>query len=134
MALARLSLALAALAFGGFGAWLLVQPEALAALGVDLTTATARTEVRGFYGGLELGLAGFFTVAALRPAWFGPALVLQVCALGGVAAGRLVGFLVDRSADGLLVALLAAELAGTVLGLAALAGLHRLKAGRAPAP
>lgn len=130
MTLARLSLALSALVFGGFGAWLLVQPQALSALGIELATPAARTEIRGFYGGLELGLAGFFAVAALRPAWFRPALVVQVCALGGIAAGRLVGFALDGPPEALLLALLAAEIAGTGLGLVA---LRRLGAG-APRP
>lgn len=129
MTLARLSLVLSALVFGGFGAWLLVDPQALSALGIVLTTPSARTEIRGFYGGLELGLAGFFALAALRPAWFRPALVVQVCALGGVAAGRLVGFALDGRPDALLLALLAAEIAGTGLGLIA---LRRLRVGAAP--
>ena len=60
MMLNRLSLSLTSLAFAGFGTWLLVRPETMETVGLALTTPAAYTEVRGFYGGLELGCALFF--------------------------------------------------------------------------
>jgi hypothetical protein len=124
MFLARLSLALTALVFGGFGVWLLLQPEALASLGVELTTPAARTEIRGFYGGLEIGLALFFGLAASRPRWLRPALVAQVAAFGGIVLGRLFGFAVDGSVGPLLVTLMVAEIFGMTFGLFALSRLR----------
>jgi hypothetical protein len=86
MPLARLSLGLTAAAFGGFGAWLLVKPDALGKVGVEVPTPAARAEIRAFYGGLELGMAAFFAAAAARPTWFEPALILQSATLGGLVA------------------------------------------------
>jgi hypothetical protein len=117
---ARLSLALAALGFAGFGVAFLVRPSLLAAVGVALTEPAAAAEVRAFYGGLELGLAAFFALALARPAWHRPALVAQVAVFGGVVLGRAVGIVVDGVVDPLLLAFLALEAAGGLLGLWAL--------------
>jgi hypothetical protein len=130
MWLPRVSLVLTALAFGGFGALLLLRPETLAVVGVDLTTPSARTEIRGFYGGLELGFALFFAMAAARPVWFVPGLVAQSFSLGGVALGRVFGLVVDGSPESLTYALLAAESAGCLIGVAALARLRSIRADR----
>ncbi|HYE96439.1 MAG TPA: DUF4345 family protein [Rubricoccaceae bacterium] len=120
MRMAPLSLGLAALAFAGFGAWLLVDPAALSVLGIELTRPTATTEIRAFYGGLELGLAAFFARAATRVEWFRPALLAQALALGGIVLGRVVGFVVDGSAAPLILAFAALEAAGAVLAALAL--------------
>ncbi|WP_169978211.1 DUF4345 family protein [Tautonia rosea] len=125
MRLARISLWLTAIAFGGFGLWLLIQPEGITGLGVELTHPVARAEIRAFYGGLELGLALFFTVAASRPSWFAAGLFAQAAALGGVALGRIIGIVVDGVSDSLFVGLLAAELTGCLIGIVALWLLDR---------
>ncbi|MBX3471620.1 MAG: DUF4345 family protein [Planctomycetes bacterium] len=123
MTLARCSLLLAAVGFAAFGVWLLVAPEALGEVGVVLSTPAARAEIRAFYGGLELGLAAFFAVAATRPAWFAPALLAQALGLGGVIVGRLTGVVVDGATDPLLLSLMAAEAGGCALGVVALVRL-----------
>lgn len=122
--LARTSLALTALAFASFGGWLLVDPHAISRLGVELTRPSALTEIRAFYGGLELGIAGFFLLAVGRPGWWVPALVLQSMALGGTAAARGIGIIVDGGIDGLVAALVTAEFAGFLLGIVALLRLR----------
>jgi hypothetical protein len=125
MRLARISLGLTAIVFGGFGLWLLLQPEGITGLGVELTGPVARAEIRGFYGGLELGFALFFAVSASRTRWFGPGLFAQAAALGGAATGRSFGIVVDGVSDGLFFALLAAELTGCLVGIVALRRLNR---------
>jgi hypothetical protein len=122
--LARFSLALTALVFGGFGLTLLVFPTVLTGAGVALTTAEARAEIRAFYGGLELGLAHFFALAALRPGWFRPGLVAQAASLGGAALGRALGMIVDGAFTPMMLLLFAAEGAGSLLGLWALSRLR----------
>ena len=112
-----LSLHLTALAFGGFGAWLLIWPAALGTLGLELTTPAAVTEVRAFYGGFELGCAAFFVLAARRPAWHEPGLVLQVTSLGGAAIARLAGVVVDGTRERLMFGLMSAEAVGAAIGL-----------------
>jgi hypothetical protein len=123
--LARLSIALTAIAFGAFGLLLLVRPEALEVVGVQIARPAGAVELRGFYGGLELGLAVFFALALGRPTWHVPALVVQVGALGGAVAGRLIGLVVVGGWEPWIAALLIAEAGGAALGALALVGLKR---------
>jgi Domain of unknown function (DUF4345) len=120
MNLPRLSLRLAALAFAGFGVALLVRPTLLGTLGIELGGAAAVTEIRAFYGGLELGLAAFFAVASTRDAWLRPALFAQATALGATVLARLVGLVLDGSAQPLILLFAAVEGAGALLAVAAL--------------
>jgi len=133
-ALPRVSLALTALAFGVFGAITLVYPDFITLTGVELPTPSARTEVRGFYGGMELGFAAFFAVAALRPDWFRAGLVAQVLAFWGMAAGRVFGVLIDGSPISLMFLLIALETLGGLVGLVVLLILRRRAGEAAAAP
>jgi hypothetical protein len=117
--LARVSLGLTTLAFLGFGLLFLFRPDAIASMGVSLESATARTEIRGFYGGMEIGLGVFFGISLLRPRWFRPALLAQVAAFGGLAMGRIVGVLAEGSAEIVIWFFVAIELAAALLGLVA---------------
>lgn len=112
-----LSLSLTALSYLGFGLWLLVSPHGLETLGLALTTSAAVTEIRAFYGGLELGCGLFFALAVRRPAWHTPALVLQATSLGGAAAARALGLIVDGTRDGLILGLMTAEAVAAAVAL-----------------
>ncbi|SOD03397.1 protein of unknown function [bacterium JGI 053] len=125
MNLPRVSLRLAALAFAGFGVALLVRPALLGSLGIELGRPAAATEIRAFYGGLELGLAVFFALASTRDDWLRPALYAQAASLGGIVLARLIGFVVDGSAEPLLLLFAAVEATGVVLGAVALRRLPR---------
>lgn len=131
MSLARASLWLSAAAFGGFGLWLTLDPAALGAVEVGVDTAAARTEIRAFYGGLELGLAAFFVLAARRPAWHRPALTVQVLGLGGAGVMRGLSALLDGGATPFMGALVGAEVLAGCLGAVALRALDQAE--RAPA-
>lgn len=120
MDLPRLSLRLTALAFAGFGVALLARPALIAALGIEFGNPTAVTEIRAFYGGLELGLALFFALASTREAWLRPALFAQAAALGGTALARLIGIVLDGSAGPYLVLFGALEGVGALLAVLAL--------------
>lgn len=120
MRFARVSLILAALGLIGFGVPLLVRPSLLGIVGVELGRPAAATEIRAFYGGLELGLAAFFVAACRREAWLRPALFAQAAGFGGIVAARLVGILLDGSAEPLILAFAAIEAAGALLGFVAL--------------
>jgi hypothetical protein len=124
MSLPRLSLRLAALAFAGFGVALLVRPELIEMLGLELGRAAAVTEIRAFYGGLELGLALFFALASTRDAWLAPALFAQAAALGGIVLARLVGVALDGGPEPLILLFAAVEGTGAMLALVALRGLR----------
>ena len=124
MTLARLSLGLSALAFAVFGSLFFVSPMTVARIGIVLTLPNAVTEIRAFYGGLELGIAAFFVLALQRPSWFAPALMLQALALGATAAARLYGIIGGGTTE-IMLALVAAEAAGCALAIVALSGLRR---------
>lgn len=121
--LPTVSIALTAAAFGGFGLWLLVDPAALGAVGVGVDGPMARTEIRAFYAGLELGIAGFLLLCLRKPAWHAPALWLQVLALGGAGLFRTGGMVWEAEVSGLMIGLATAELGAAVIGLAALRSL-----------
>jgi len=124
MRLARISLLAAGLAFAAFGILTLAWPQSMGILGVELTRPAAATEIRAFYGGLELGMALFFFRARRDPAWHRPALFVQAASLCGVVLARLLGIVIDGSAEPLVLLLGAGEGACGLLGLVALRRLN----------
>lgn len=116
-----LILRLAALGFLGFGLWLLVAPlSALGPLGIEVTGAAAVTELRAFYGGLELGLAAWLLAASFRPAWVAAALWAVFAINLGIGLARLVGVLVDGAFVPFFAGALAWEFGFAILALVAL--------------
>ena len=118
--LAPLTLWLAAAAFAGPGLAFLLAPEYLRLVDLTPTSATARSDVRAVFGGLELGLAAFFAVCARRPAARRAGLLAAALAFGGLALGRLLSLAGDGVPRALTFALWAPELLGCGLALAAL--------------
>lgn len=107
-----------------FGAWSLAAPESIAeVLKVTLLTPGAVTEIRSFYGGLELGLAGFWIMGATRADLTRPALVSMVVIWGSVALARIYGLVVDGGTASSLYVALASELAAAILAYLALSRL-----------
>lgn len=120
MLLARVVLLLSALPFAGVGLCFLVAPIAMAALvGVTLTGATADNDVRAVYGGLQLGCAVFLALCAFVPGWQRAGVAAQLCSFGGLAAARVVSWLVVGSPGSLGLALHAGEIVGLVAGVLA---------------
>lgn len=118
--LARGVLFATALAFAGPGAGFLLAPDRFAALvDVSLLSNTAASDVRAVFGGLELGLAAWLALAALRGGALRVALSVQGCALAGMVAGRIASCAADGSPGVVAVLLLAIEAALLVAGLAA---------------
>ena len=94
MSLPRVSLLLAALGSGGFGIAFLVTPEKLIRqVDLALVGPGGLSEIWAMYGGLELGLAGFFIACAVRQRWARAGLAAQFLSFGGLATGRLAGIL-----------------------------------------
>jgi len=127
MNFARFSLAATALAFFFFGVWLLVQPEALGRLGIQLPTDSAKVEIRAMYGGFEIGIGAFFLLALRQPQWYRPALLLQTLALAGLGLTRLVAALVAVAPHPMLFAFCALELIGALMGAVAYRRVAGLK-------
>ena len=126
MIYARIVLFLSALMYGGFGAAYLARPKAMAKLThFELTSPTAVTEIRAFYGGMELGLAALLVVCAIRPDWAGAGLLALALLSGGTVVARLIGFAADGSATAFLWKVLAAEVLVAALGIVGLIVLRR---------
>lgn len=94
----RFVLALCAAGFAVFGVWMLLFPVAgFAMLGVPVQSADFATEIRAFYGGLELALAGLIARGLWRADRVLPALEIAAIAYGCVAASRALGLWLDGS-------------------------------------
>lgn len=114
----RALLWIAGLCFLGFGAAFLIAPlETLGATGIVLSGDLAATELRAFYGGLEVGLGLLLLAAARCPAYQRAGLWLCLASYGGIGLARLLGIALAGSGTPFLWFALATE-----LGLAAAAG------------
>ena len=117
MLTARIVLALAALMFGGFGVWLLLDPTSLGDLtGVVVSVPAARTEIRAFYGGLEIGFAAFFILGFCRPNMAATACLCLGVVMAGLVLGRIFGFAMDGSFSNTLLVFLIIEAVFAGLG------------------
>ncbi|MGP9824233.1 DUF4345 domain-containing protein [Ectopseudomonas khazarica] len=104
-----------------------IRPEEMASFsGALLMSAAAVTEVRAFYGGLQLGLAAFLAMALLRLDLLRPALTLLVLLYSALAVARIGGLWLDGGAQQTfnLYALLL-ELVSAWLAWWALRGIQR---------
>jgi hypothetical protein len=117
--LARVILLLSAAAFAGFGVWGLAAPAGmLGMVEVTAVTPTARTELRAFYGGLELGIAVFLVVCLARRDRVGIGLLASAITLTTVALARGTSAVLDGPVSPLIYYLLIAEVVGAVLSIA----------------
>lgn len=118
MILARIVLWLGGLGFLGFGIAFLAAPvETLAKAGVLASGAAAATELRAFYGGLEVALGALLLAADLRGRRR-EGLVLTLASYGGIGAARGLALALGSGAnDFMWIAL------GTEASLAVLAAL-----------
>lgn len=88
----RIFFIIIAVIYGGFGLWCLVSPRSTSqAIGYELKTPTGLIEYLAVYGGLELGMALFFALAAAGRAETSTALLLAVSIHALIALVRLGG-------------------------------------------
>lgn len=93
---ARILLAVQALLLAGFGLAYFIRPQEMANLsGMLLMAPSAITDVRGYYGGLQLGLALYLLLALLRGDLLRPALMLLVLLYASLFFARLGGLWLD---------------------------------------
>jgi hypothetical protein len=113
-----------------FGVIFLVGPAGAGRVaGFETMGAYGRTEIRAFYGGMEVGLGAFLLAAVWVRSWSCPALWLVALLVGATAAGRAIGFAVEGQATGIHVVYVAIE-AG--LALAAAGSLPACRRDRQP--
>ena len=100
MLFSRILLAAQALILAGLGIAYFVRPEEMANLsGMLLMAPAALTDVRAYYGGLQLGLAVWLLLALLRQVLLRPALMLLVLLYCSLFFARLGGMWLDGGAQ-----------------------------------
>lgn len=115
--LTRVLLWLAGLCYLGFGIAFLVDPlGTLGATGIELQGALAATELRAFYGGLEVALGLLLVASARQPAWHGAGLWLNTASYGGIGLARLLGIVLAGGGTPFLWFALSTELGFAALG------------------
>mgnify|MGYP001795706131 CR=1 FL=1 len=125
MKLAKVVLWVFALMTLAFGAVSLVAPDVIAgAIKIEMLTPGSVTEIRSFYGGLEIGLAAFWIAGAIKPDLTRAALVSMVLAWGAVALSRITGLVIDGGAASSLYFALVSEIAAAVMAYIALMRLQ----------
>jgi len=93
--LPNIAIFITAASWAGFAVWLGVNPGALLpAFGIEASTPQMLTEVRAFYGGVEMAIAVAMIVLWRRGDLFA-ALLIGGLPLVGSATGRFVGLAVD---------------------------------------
>lgn len=124
--ISRITLWLGGIGFLAFGLAFLYAPLAtMAAAGVAVEGGTAATELRAFYGGLEIGLGLLLIAADVRPDARRYGLLLCLVSYGSIGLARLFGILIVGSATPFLWAALATEAALAALSAWALFGRRR---------
>ncbi|TVR76177.1 MAG: DUF4345 domain-containing protein [Chitinophagaceae bacterium] len=113
------SLILTAIIYAAFGIAFLISPQIIELSGITISDSIGAIEIRGFYGGLEVGIALFFGLSAFNNHWHIPALLLQSLSFGGMAAGRLIGIILCGCWSPLIIVLMAAETTGMLVGIIA---------------
>lgn len=88
---------------------------------------SALTEIRAFYGGLQIGIGCFLIWCIRQRILTFAGLLLVACAVGGAGIGRVVGMLVDQVPTAYHLTNLAIEVA-TVGVVAAAVSLNRRRA------
>lgn len=127
MLFARVVLVIQLLALGGLGLAYFVCPHEMANLsGMLLMSAAAATDVRAYFGGLQLGLAAFIGMALTRLELTRSGLTLLVLLYSALALARIGGLWLDGGAQQTfnLYALLL-EVVSAGLCFSALRGLQR---------
>nr|WP_024306946.1 DUF4345 domain-containing protein [Pseudomonas sp. P818] len=96
MLFARIVLSIQIAALAVLGLAYFIRPEEMASFsGALLMGNAAVTEVRAYYGGLQLGLAAYLVMALLRLDLLRPALILLVLLYSVLALARLAGLWLD---------------------------------------
>lgn len=96
MLFARILLAVQAIAFLGLGLAYFTRPEQMANLsGMLLMAPAAITDVRAWYGGLQIGLAAYLLMAMSRVDLARAALTLMVLLFSALALARIGGLWLD---------------------------------------
>lgn len=98
-------------------AYLLAPIEMARLIGMELPTAEAVIDVRGFYGGQLIGMGVVFLLGVRMPSLVVPGLVLATASLGGTALGRIYGIIVAGSCSPLIAGLIVLEAGSAIVAV-----------------
>ena len=119
----RIFLGASVLIWFGYGLFCFFQPGSLeAAAGVTIGSATASTEIRAMYGGLQAAIGVLAGAALLRASLVRPALLCQAFLLSGLAVSRLLGAVIDGSFTAYTSGAIVFEIAAAGCAIALLRG------------
>ena len=109
-----------AVAFALMGIGALVRPTVVTRqFGIPALTPEGRSEVRAVYGGFGLAVAGMLVIAITTPDLRAGIAITVAVALFGMAVGRVVSAVIDRSLSNVVALYLVIEVvAGVLLVLA----------------
>ena len=114
--LGNIIIVLAACGFALMGIGAIVKPNAVTQqFGIPQLSVAGRSEVRGVYGGFGLAMAAILVVALMTPDLRPGITITAAIALLGMAAGRIISALVDRSLPRVALLYLAIEVVMGVL-------------------
>jgi Domain of unknown function (DUF4345) len=117
----RIFLGVSALVWLPYGLYCFLSPEFLAgAVGIVASTATASTELRAMYGGLQMGIGMLAGAALLAPSLRRPALLALAFLCTGLATTRALGVALDGGLSSYTVTGLAFEIVSASLAVALL--------------
>ena len=116
MNFSKIVVSVTALVFLGFGVAIFFGPAAvMGTVHVDVSDPMARTEIRAFYGGLEIGIALFLAHCVFIGGRVRAGLVAGTLMLGGVLAARVLGAWIDGTFHGAILWAAILEGTGTVV-------------------
>lgn len=93
--LAKVVLWFTAVSYLIYGVLCLVNPQMPTGYaGLTISSGDALLEVAAMYGGMQTGIGLFCLIGALKPIYTKPTLLFIALALGGLAAGRTLMFLI----------------------------------------
>lgn len=114
----RLFLGFSALVWLPYGVYCFFDPSFLEqAAGIVGHSATAMTELRAMYGGLEAGIGTLCLCALFRRSLVQPALLMLCFICGGLALTRPAGLFLDGSASAYTFFALALEVPSAVIAI-----------------
>lgn len=108
--------------FVAFGVGFIGAPGFLSTLitGGAPSISSALIDMRATYGGMGLGVGLFFAFCARQPSSVRLGLIASLLVLGSIAAGRLIGIVVDGSPNAFMFVLLVAEMLFVALVMVAI--------------
>jgi len=117
--MAKIVLIVSGLMLLAFGVACLIKPiSVLSNMGLNLPNdPMIRTELRAFYGGLEIALGIVLVYCAFNPTLVKPALWLCFLIFACVGGARLMGILIDHSATRTMIIVTAFEWAIAIAAL-----------------